>query len=1104
MDEKQVFLILGIEKTKDEEVIKNAYRLKLMSVNPEDNPEGFKKLRMAYEEACRLAVKEETVLEEDTSPIGLWISRISNVYRCLPKRVDPGVWKELLTEDICLALDTQEECRQRLLGFLMDHFRLNTAVWKQLDDVLLISSSREELIEAYPKEYVDFAIHQCEQGDWFPYEHFRGEAEAEYDLFISQFFDLAKRLENGSIDGVEPLLEQADSLDIYHPYLELERARYFSVSGRQKEAGKLVDQVLAEMGDDGRTYYIGAKIKWDIGEKDTAAGFYHKLLAETPNHYMANKMLGQYYQELGDYEKAKEYSIEAVKISSQDSELQDQIKKINLVLIEQYRERLTNDENDMKCRLELGWCYLQNEELIKGIILMNAGKPDESQQMEYHNLLGKLYYSNEQFDKSLEHLLIWSTRLSEHSPEDEKGEKDRQTRLGTAHAMISRIYKFMGKKDAKYLEQALYEVEQAICHDGDELGYQMEKAAVYLEMEQYQECIKICTQLIEREPGYFPAYVTRQECYSNLRDAHGVIQDFYAACNIFAGYGKTYELAAEVYFDYQKLEDLAELFKKADENQVVSNKLDIYRAKLKRIQAENIVEANQAFSYMEQLVKQFKDKGAPLEDLANLYCEICLCQDKMRKNAKALEFINKAIRLMPEHIRYLWIKANLLRDSGDYSNAFLIYWDLNVKMKDNDDLYFYMGECCFCQEQPDQALKYYQRALELNPEHARANSKIADIYTEKLEKYQDVSYLESALSYSSRQLEISPRAYYYIERGLIYMAANVWDKGLADFLEAAKLEPDNAFAYNNAGCIYKYQQQYEKAVEMFRKAASVMEKGETLLPYKNLGETYLLLGDYENAIAAYEENSRIFPKNKEIYKGLAGIYRMRKEYQKALDLLGRLYNDANAGYLELAGDICMEMGDAKNALIHYKRLENLKEEPESVRKVLGKRGEIYFYGFKNYIMAKRYLTFSYRALSEGTAARAEACYRLSLFYSLTGMRIISKKYAKMGLTTLEKAFGSIEKYVNCLYQKPWRLYLAARLYQLAKDTERSQVLLDQMTEAGRCRTCTNSECIHLLIGEAAQYELTGDREKALELYGKADEKNPNLMLCRYKIKRLKQ
>ena len=52
--------ILGIEPTKEEERIRDAYRAKLPHVNPEDDQEGFKELRRAYEEALAYARQVET------------------------------------------------------------------------------------------------------------------------------------------------------------------------------------------------------------------------------------------------------------------------------------------------------------------------------------------------------------------------------------------------------------------------------------------------------------------------------------------------------------------------------------------------------------------------------------------------------------------------------------------------------------------------------------------------------------------------------------------------------------------------------------------------------------------------------------------------------------------------------------------------------------------------------------------------------------------------------------------------------------------------------------------------------------------------------------
>lgn len=55
MEVKQAFQILGTEPVKDESCIRQAYRALLSDNNPEDNPEGFKRLRQAYEAALQYA-----------------------------------------------------------------------------------------------------------------------------------------------------------------------------------------------------------------------------------------------------------------------------------------------------------------------------------------------------------------------------------------------------------------------------------------------------------------------------------------------------------------------------------------------------------------------------------------------------------------------------------------------------------------------------------------------------------------------------------------------------------------------------------------------------------------------------------------------------------------------------------------------------------------------------------------------------------------------------------------------------------------------------------------------------------------------------------------
>ena len=81
MEKELIFHILGLEETKDEEKISDAYRTALKSVNPEDDPEGFKRLRQAYEEGIAFARKKENEGEvKEKNEVDLWIDRVEAFY----------------------------------------------------------------------------------------------------------------------------------------------------------------------------------------------------------------------------------------------------------------------------------------------------------------------------------------------------------------------------------------------------------------------------------------------------------------------------------------------------------------------------------------------------------------------------------------------------------------------------------------------------------------------------------------------------------------------------------------------------------------------------------------------------------------------------------------------------------------------------------------------------------------------------------------------------------------------------------------------------------------------------------------------------------------
>lgn len=117
------FNVLRIEPTKDEKEIKRAYSKLLPSYHPEQDHEGFMRLRGAYEEALSYARQEDDD-QKEKEPVDFWMERVEEIYRVYKTRIDVAKWQELLEDDICVAIDSANECNERLLVFLADHILL--------------------------------------------------------------------------------------------------------------------------------------------------------------------------------------------------------------------------------------------------------------------------------------------------------------------------------------------------------------------------------------------------------------------------------------------------------------------------------------------------------------------------------------------------------------------------------------------------------------------------------------------------------------------------------------------------------------------------------------------------------------------------------------------------------------------------------------------------------------------------------------------------------------------------------------------------------------------------------------------------------------------
>ena len=302
MNTVDMWRVLELEPTKDENEITSAYRSRVVVVNPEDNPEGFMELREAYEMAISYA-REDDVLddsqgekfEEEKTDVERFVDRFAAIYEDIYSRMDMTKWDELLKDPICYELDTADVVREQTLVYMMGHFMMPHELWVRLNNVFSFVEDKDILAEKFPGDFLNYITFKAGNDDHFDYtafssredysrrytellpeikidavpglykpEHYETEVDGYIrnvtflEAHINGIVKLSNDIEIGATDlEYDPVRDRARSMDmlcsvlahmegydVFHPVELGVRMRTLELAGRYEEARLLAEAVL--------------------------------------------------------------------------------------------------------------------------------------------------------------------------------------------------------------------------------------------------------------------------------------------------------------------------------------------------------------------------------------------------------------------------------------------------------------------------------------------------------------------------------------------------------------------------------------------------------------------------------------------------------------------------------------------------------------------------------------------------------------------------------------------------------------------------------------------------------------------------------------------
>ncbi len=193
------------------------------------------------------------------------------------------------------------------------------------------------------------------------------------------------------------------------------------------------------------------------------------------------------------------------------------------------------------------------------------------------------------------------------------------------------------------------------------------------------------------------------------------------------------------------------------------------------------------------------------------------------------------------------------------------------------------GFALFQHHQIDEAIEAYTKAIELDPQNARAFALRAWGFSRKREKAHALEDAEKAVALD-RHLALGHKTlgYEYIDNGEA-------DRGIAELNIAISLDAKFAAAYSDRGAGHYRKKEYDLAIADFDKAIEIDPK--LAAAYYNRGLVYSSKEEYPSAIAGYNTAIEIDPKFAFAYQNRGNAYsalqdhaRANADYAKAIEL----------------------------------------------------------------------------------------------------------------------------------------------------------------------------------------------------------------------------
>jgi tetratricopeptide (TPR) repeat protein len=218
--------------------------------------------------------------------------------------------------------------------------------------------------------------------------------------------------------------------------------------------------------------------------------------------------------------------------------------------------------------------------------------------------------------------------------------------------------------------------------------------------------------------------------------------------------------------------------------------------------------------------------------------------------------------------------ANDLINNGKFTNAKILLNEILLADPRHSESWFCSALIAEKEGLPQDAIRYLESALKIDPQSLKYLYTIGDIYYEQ-------NYLDQGVRVFELIISIKPDDYngYYNLAGFLHKQKK-YEQSLLNYYKVLELHTDNINAIYNIGAILIDTKNYQNAVQYFQKVIESQPNSDDAL--NNLGFLYLELDDLKNAIEFLNKALSINSNNFNALNNLGKAYEKKSLFLEAI------------------------------------------------------------------------------------------------------------------------------------------------------------------------------------------------------------------------------